>query len=182
MGQELRTLYLKNNSAMIHTYQVAGMTCGACEAKVKSALLSLEHITDVSISKEEESVTITMNEHIETEILQKVLGNKYQISIPGKSTVTNEKKACCSADSHSKAVKNTTGDQGKYYCPMQCEGDKFYNKAGTCPVCGMNLEKVPELTVNAISYTCPMHPEIIQDASWLVSHLRYGFSSLWNAQ
>src|SRR5690606_19025626 len=52
---------------------------------------------------------------------------------------------------------------GNYYCPMQCEGDKLYDKPGSCPVCGMNLEKVPELSPVASQYTCPMHPEIIRD-------------------
>lgn len=28
---------------------------------------------------------------------------------------------------------------GNYFCPMQCEGDKTYNKPGDCPVCGMHL-------------------------------------------
>jgi len=28
---------------------------------------------------------------------------------------------------------------GAYYCPMRCEGDKTYTKAGSCPVCGMDL-------------------------------------------
>ena len=28
-----------------------------------------------------------------------------------------------------------------YECPMKCEG-KTYDKAGQCPVCGMDLEKV----------------------------------------
>lgn len=27
-----------------------------------------------------------------------------------------------------------------YACPMKCEGDKTYDKPGTCPVCGMDLE------------------------------------------
>ncbi len=63
----------------------------------------------------------------------------------------------------------------KYYCPMHCEGDKVYDKPGNCPVCGMNLVKVPSLpeTKKAVKnhstntsgqYTCPMHPEIIRDA------------------
>lgn len=29
-----------------------------------------------------------------------------------------------------------------YYCPMQCEGDKTYDKPGDCPVCGMSLVPV----------------------------------------
>ncbi len=54
------------------------------------------------------------------------------------------------------------GSGGKYYCPMHCEGDKLYDQPGNCPVCGMNLEKVPELN-KTTQYTCPMHPEIVQD-------------------
>lgn len=29
-----------------------------------------------------------------------------------------------------------------YYCPMQCEGDKTYERPGDCPVCGMSLVPV----------------------------------------
>ena len=29
-----------------------------------------------------------------------------------------------------------------YQCPMQCEGDKTYHEAGSCPECGMDLEKI----------------------------------------
>lgn len=29
-----------------------------------------------------------------------------------------------------------------YMCPMKCEGDKTYDKAGECPKCGMDLKKV----------------------------------------
>jgi hypothetical protein len=28
-----------------------------------------------------------------------------------------------------------------YQCPMDCEHGKTYDKAGVCPVCGMDLEK-----------------------------------------
>ncbi|CAM3706436.1 heavy metal translocating P-type ATPase [Sphingobacterium prati] len=55
-----------------------------------------------------------------------------------------------------------TGSAGKYYCPMHCEGDKVYDQPGSCPVCGMNLEKIPELN-KITQYTCPMHPEIVRD-------------------
>jgi Cu2+-exporting ATPase len=30
----------------------------------------------------------------------------------------------------------------QYACPMKCEDDKTYPKAGDCPVCGMALKKV----------------------------------------
>ncbi len=32
---------------------------------------------------------------------------------------------------------------GKYYCPMLCEGDKVYDSNVGCPVCGMDLVKIP---------------------------------------
>lgn len=53
------------------------------------------------------------------------------------------------------------GNKQAYYCPMMCEGDKVYDKFGHCPVCGMNLEKVPETRPKKGQYTCPMHPEIV---------------------
>lgn len=30
----------------------------------------------------------------------------------------------------------------KYQCPMKCEGEKTYDSAGKCPMCGMDMEKV----------------------------------------
>ncbi|KMQ71546.1 copper-transporting P-type ATPase [Chryseobacterium koreense] len=51
---------------------------------------------------------------------------------------------------------------GKYYCPMFCEGDKVYDSNVGCPVCGMDLVKIPEKK-KVMQYTCPMHPEIIRD-------------------
>ncbi len=29
-----------------------------------------------------------------------------------------------------------------YECPMKCNNGQTYDKPGTCPVCGMDLEKV----------------------------------------
>lgn len=65
---------------MTHKYQLTGMTCGSCEAKVKSALLTIDNVTAVEVSKDTDSATITMDKHIAFSDLQKVLDNKYQIS------------------------------------------------------------------------------------------------------
>lgn len=56
------------------------MTCTSCEAKVKSALLMVENVTEVVVSKNENSATITMDKHISLDKLQKALPEKYQIS------------------------------------------------------------------------------------------------------
>lgn len=37
-------------------------------------------------------------------------------------------------------------DTVRYQCPMKCEGEKTYTHAGTCPVCGMDLEKMETTT------------------------------------
>jgi hypothetical protein len=34
---------------------------------------------------------------------------------------------------------NETGMNKKYQCPMKCEGEKLYEKPGSCPVCNMKL-------------------------------------------
>lgn len=68
---------------MKHTYQIEGMTCGSCEGKVKSSLLSLPDVTAAEASKEEKTVTVTMDKHVSLDTLQKALGgkdSKYTIS------------------------------------------------------------------------------------------------------
>ena len=70
--------------------------------------------------------------------------------------------SCCSTHEKAAKPKVTAHSAGKYYCPMMCEGDKLYDKPGSCPVCGMNLEKIPEKKA-AVTYSCPMHPEVESD-------------------
>jgi len=53
--------------------------------------------------------------------------------------------------------------KGRYYCPMQCEGNKMYGIPGDCPVCGMHLNKEEVIKSSTTIYTCPMHPEVKQD-------------------
>jgi len=66
---------------MVHKYQVTGMTCASCEAKVKSSLLMVENVVSIEASKDENSATITMDKHIPLDKLQKALPEKYQISV-----------------------------------------------------------------------------------------------------
>lgn len=65
---------------MTHTYKLTGMTCESCETKVKSALIMIENVTDIQVSKDENKVTITMDKHIALSELQRALGPKYTIS------------------------------------------------------------------------------------------------------
>lgn len=65
---------------MVHTYQISGMTCTNCEAKVKSALLQIDNVEAAEVSKSTGSATITMRKHVGLSELQKALGDKYRIS------------------------------------------------------------------------------------------------------
>lgn len=56
------------------------MTCSSCEAKVKSALLMVQNVTQVEVSLADNSATISMDKHISLDDLQKALGGKYRIS------------------------------------------------------------------------------------------------------
>lgn len=78
---------------MTHTYTITGMTCESCEAKVKSALLSIDHITTVEVSKDTNSATISMNQHVALADLQKALDPKYSISASHHSEPLEQTKS-----------------------------------------------------------------------------------------
>ncbi len=157
---------------MTHTYTIKGMTCDGCRTKVEKTLNAVEGI-EAKVSLNPSIATITMEKHIPITQLQEALSavGKYTIEMTNGKTPqqesTNEDtvKSSSSMHSHSdkKEINVPVTASGKYYCPMHCEGEKVYDKAGDCPVCGMDLVKAPELTVNKALYTCPMHPEVISE-------------------
>lgn len=58
----------------------------------------------------------------------------------------SKKKSCCAAaggKEHKCDMKMEKEDEkttSSYSCPMKCEGEKTYTKAGDCPKCGMKLK------------------------------------------
>lgn len=77
---------------MTHTYKVTGMTCSSCEAKVKGSLLLLPGITEVEVSKEKQTATISMEKHIALSTLQYALDAKYTISAEEHNEVAEQTK------------------------------------------------------------------------------------------
>jgi len=77
---------------MTHTYTVTGMTCGSCEAKVKSSLLMLPNVTAVEVSKENNTATISMEKHISIFIFQQALDKKYNITALEHSEIAEQTK------------------------------------------------------------------------------------------
>lgn len=67
------------SNQMKHTYQIQGMTCGSCEAKVKSAVLALPDVTNAEVTRT--TATITMEKHIALSELQKAIGAKGNYTI-----------------------------------------------------------------------------------------------------
>lgn len=68
---------------MTHTYNITGITCSSCVAKVKSELLKLGDITSAEVQIEAPQATITMQKHIPLAQLQEAIskaGTKYHIA------------------------------------------------------------------------------------------------------
>lgn len=67
---------------MIHTYNVSGMTCEGCKAKVTYLLSQVKGVTSAGINLEKGEVTLSMDHHIETAVLQDALKAypKYQLT------------------------------------------------------------------------------------------------------
>ncbi|WP_299528666.1 heavy metal translocating P-type ATPase [uncultured Lutibacter sp.] len=142
---------------MKHTYKILGMTCVGCKTNVENTLNNLKEVKKVSANLANNEVGIEMNSHISLEKLQEALlkaGLHYTLEIP------NEKSSHSNKEHKHIEVKE---GNGTFYCPMHCEGDKTYDKMGDCPVCGMDLVEQPKL-IKSIQYTCPMHPEVIQES------------------
>jgi Cu2+-exporting ATPase len=141
---------------MTYKYTITGMFCDSCRIKVGKALNAIEGI-EATVTFEPPIAIITMQKPIQTTQFQQ------ELSKVGNYTI----KAYNPNDLHLPVeqviVEHPKNAAGKYYCPMFCEGEKVYDDAGDCPVCGMDLVKAPNLAVATIAFTCPMHPEIIQD-------------------
>jgi cation transport ATPase len=93
IASEICIVLIVKNKTMTHKYQLTGMTCSSCEAKVKSALLMVENVTKVEVSKEDNSATITMDKHIALSDFQKALDSKYQISAISHNETAEQAKS-----------------------------------------------------------------------------------------
>lgn len=144
---------------MKHIYHIHGMTCMGCRSHVEGTLANVKGVSKANVDLEKAEAIIEMEEHIPIEKFQKALkdiGGSYSIHLPGE-------------EHHHAEIKKEKPRAGKgtgiFYCPMQCEGDKTYDKPGDCPVCGMDLVEQQNLTSGGSiqQWTCPMHPEVIKD-------------------
>ncbi|MEX0995836.1 MAG: heavy metal translocating P-type ATPase [Flavobacteriaceae bacterium] len=145
---------------MKHTYHIHGMTCNGCRNHVEETLSKVKGVYKATVNLEKAEATIEMENHIAIETFQEALredSNRYSIHNLGEHHHHSEPK---------QPEKNKGKGSGTFYCPMHCEGDKTYDQAGDCPVCGMDLVEEQNLSANSSEqWTCPMHPEIVKDES-----------------
>jgi copper chaperone CopZ len=66
---------------MTHEYNISGMTCGNCVAKVKSELLKLHDIVSADIKLQSPQASITMNKHVSAVVLQQAVNKAGHYSI-----------------------------------------------------------------------------------------------------
>lgn len=141
---------------MKHTYHIQGMSCNGCRSHVEETISKVEGVTGVEVSLEKAEAVIQMEEHIPIETFEEALkndGGHYSIHAHGHHHPSKKKEK-----------KTVSNGNGTFYCPMQCEGDKTYDKPGDCPVCGMDLvEEQNSATSSKQQWTCPMHPEVVED-------------------
>ena len=143
---------------MKHTYHIHGMTCNGCRSHVETTLAKVEGVEEVTVDLASAEAVVESQAHIPIQTFQEALqkdGGRYSIHMPGELPHTQKDKA---------PLPKGQGT-GVFYCPMQCEGDKTYDQAGDCPVCGMDLVEEQRMsTASSSQWTCPMHPEVVHDS------------------
>lgn len=131
------------------------MTCNGCRGHVEKTLSNVAGVTHAGVDLQMAEATIEMESHIPIETFEEALkndGGGYHIHKQGHQI-----------DEVKKDEKAKGKGTGTFYCPMHCEGEKTYDKAGDCPVCGMDLVEERSLSATSAKFTCPMHAEIVRD-------------------
>lgn len=147
---------------MTNTYTITGMSCNGCRTKAEKALNEIDGV-QATVSLDPPIATITTEKSVPIFKLQKALyaAGNYIISEGDAAAENSLYSTPIPSDMNTVALPISAS--GKYYCPMFCEGEKVYDSQVGCPVCGMDLVKAPDLNASKAQYTCPMHPEIVQD-------------------
>ena len=142
---------------MTHIYYIHGMNCNGCRSHVEEILSKVEGVSKAKVDLEKSDAIIEMESHIPLKSFQEALKSEgYRYSIHNSV----EDHQYSKAEKKEQPIGKGTG---VFYCPMHCEGDKIYDKLGDCPVCGMDLVEEISLTSKSALFTCPIHPEIMND-------------------
>ncbi len=78
----MNTLQAPATAPTTQRYTVTGMTCGSCEARVKSALESLPEVTGAIVDKASGTAEVRLQVPVSLADLQRALGDRYHIELP----------------------------------------------------------------------------------------------------
>ena len=73
---------------IVKKYEITGMTCSGCEAKVRSSLLLIPDIISAEVSKDEKMAVVSSSKALSLENLKSVLPVKYSISETGQNEIS----------------------------------------------------------------------------------------------
>lgn len=65
---------------MTHKYKIEGMTCNGCKKSIEKNLSAVENVSKIEVDLQKGEVSISMKKHIQTEILQNALPDKYTLT------------------------------------------------------------------------------------------------------
>lgn len=90
---------------MTHTYNISGMTCEGCASTVRNELERVSGVTKVEVRLKDNSAIVTMDKHVDTEVLQNALSKKYQLS---EKSSTNVFSAATSTEPEKSKIQQLT--------------------------------------------------------------------------
>jgi hypothetical protein len=132
--------------------------CGMCKTTIeKAAKKGGAKTANWNEDSKELKVTYAFAKTSSAKIQESIAKSGYDTQdFTAVKTAYNNLPGCCKYDR-----KEVTTASAVYSCPMKCEGEKTYDKAGQCPKCGMDLTKSDKEPMKM--YSCPMHVDITSD-------------------
>ncbi|HXU28190.1 MAG TPA: MauE/DoxX family redox-associated membrane protein [Bacteroidia bacterium] len=74
---------------MTHTYKITGMTCTGCKDKVQHLLEKVSGVTAITVNLEQSEAFVTMNKHIDTDVLKSALKEYPKYQLTDKEVIEN---------------------------------------------------------------------------------------------
>ncbi len=125
-------------SKTTETIKVSG-NCGMCKTTIEKAAKSAGAKTaSWNEESKELKVTYAVNKTSSAKIQEAIANSGYDTQdFTAVKTAYDNLPGCCKYDRKADSDATTKA----FACPMNCEKDKTYNKAGKCPTCGMALKE-----------------------------------------
>ncbi len=128
--------------SMDQKFAITGMSCNGCKMNVEKALAGIPEVEEVHADLNRAEVSLRVGHVLSIERLQEQLeesGLHYVLHPEGSQPENGSGSMSHHVSKANHHILKHHQGKSVFYCPMQCEGDKVYEKPGDCPVCGMDL-------------------------------------------